>query len=213
MSDTGTSGLSPQEREAERRSTLIYREFPKVARLRRECIITEKIDGTNACVVIGQDGEVAAQSRNQLLVNGKSDAFGFALWVQRNEDRLRTLLGPGHHFGEWWGPGIQRGYALSKEDSNSRCKKLSLFNVDRWVHLPVTPDLGIVPVLYRGLFSTVAVDMALEQLRVGGSLASPGFMRPEGVVVFHVAGNVSFKVTLEKDEERKGQALAGGTHG
>jgi hypothetical protein len=29
-------------------------------------------------------------------------------------------------------------------------------------------------------------------------------MKPEGIVVFHVAGNVGFKKTIEKDEEPKG---------
>ena len=30
-------------------------------------------------------------------------------------------------------------------------------------------------------------------------------MNPEGVVVFHVAANLCFKKTLEKDEEPKGK--------
>jgi len=182
--------------------TLEFREFPKIARLNRECIISEKIDGTNACVVIGEDGTVAAQSRNQLLVDGKSDAFGFALWVQRNEQRLRDLLGPGHHFGEWWGPGIQRGYAVPGAFAG---KRLSLFNVERWKDLPSSDDLRTVPVLYRGRFTTAAVEQALTMLAINGSQAAPGFTRPEGVVIFHVAANIGFKVTLEKDEEHKSE--------
>lgn len=182
---------------------LEFREFPKIARLNRECIISEKIDGTNACVVISEEGEVAAQSRNQLLVDGKSDAFGFALWVQKNEQRLRDLLGPGHHFGEWWGPGIQRGYPV---EGAFKGKRLSLFNVDRWKDLPQSDDLRTVPVLYRGKFTTNAVEGALQILRDVGSRAAPGFMRPEGIVVFHVAANFGFKVTLEKDEEHKGRS-------
>ena len=58
--------------------------------------------------------------------------------------------------------------------------------------------------LYRGLFTTQAVLACLDTLRVNGSLASPGFMRPEGVVIWHIAANTGFKVTLEKDEEHKG---------
>lgn len=181
-------------------------EFPKIARLNRECIVTEKIDGTNACVVVGDDGQVAGQSRNNLLIDGKSDAFGFALWVQRNEARLRELLGPGHHFGEWWGSGIQRGYALPSDGPQGRKKCLSLFNVERWKDIPVADDLRTVPVLYRGLFSTGAINECLERLRTSGSAAAPGFMRPEGAVVFHIAANVGFKVTLEKDDEHKGKA-------
>jgi hypothetical protein len=32
-----------------------FEEFPKIARLTRECVITEKIDGTNAQVVIAKE--------------------------------------------------------------------------------------------------------------------------------------------------------------
>ena len=37
--------------------TMEFVEFPKIPRVSRECIITEKIDGTNASVWIGEDGE------------------------------------------------------------------------------------------------------------------------------------------------------------
>ena len=181
-----------------------FREFPKIPRLNRECIITEKIDGTNACVVVTDDGQVYAQSRNNILIN-TGDSFGFALWVERNRERLRDTLGPGYHFGEWWGSGIQRGYAVPSDGPNGRPKRLSLFNVERWAELPASRDLGTVPVLYRGMFTTEAVNAAISELRHGGSKAAPGFMRPEGVVVFHIAANMGFKVTLEKDTEHKGQ--------
>jgi hypothetical protein len=39
-----------------------------------------------------------------------------------------------------------------------------------------------------------------------GSAASPGFMKPEGVIAYHVAGNLFFKKTIEKDAEWKGRA-------
>ena len=44
---------------------------------------------------------------------------------------------------------------------------------------------------------------ALDELREYGSLAAPGFMRPEGIVIFHTAGSVGFKRTLEKDNQPK----------
>jgi hypothetical protein len=59
-------------------------------------------------------------------------------------------------------------------------------------------------VLRRGEFSTVMAESALHELRERGSLAAPGFMNPEGIVVFHVAGNVGFKKTIEKDNLPKG---------
>ena len=122
---------------------------------------------------------------------------GFAAWVRDNAEEL-AKLGPGSHFGEWWGAGIQRRYGLAD-------KRFSLFNVDRWSD--VRPACcGVVPVLYRGNFDTNAIDAALESLRANGSVAAPGFMNPEGVVVFHLAGRVGFKKTLHKDELPKALA-------
>ena len=45
--------------------------------------------------------------------------------------------------------------------------------------------------------------LALSELRATGSRAAVGFMKPEGVVCFHVAANVGFKTTIEKDDEYK----------
>lgn len=172
-----------------------FSEFPKMARLRREILVTEKIDGTNGQVFVGEDGSVRAGSRSQ-WIGPDGDNFGFAAWVRDHADELREL-GPGRHFGEWWGSGIQRGYGLQKGE-----KRFSLFNVARWGdQRPAC--CHVVPVLYRGLFDTAVVEQALDLLRDGGSRAAPGFMRPEGIVVFHIAGNVGFKQTLEKDEEPK----------
>lgn len=178
--------------------------FPKIPRLSREVIVTEKIDGTNAVIYISETGEMLAGSRSQWLVD--SDNFGFAKWVREHEDELRGL-GPGRHFGEWWGSGIQRGYGLKNGE-----KRFSLFNVSRWhVDLadPEKPQrpacCDVVPILYRGDFDTSAVVGCLSMLKLNGSVASPGFMKPEGVIVFHPQGNVGFKKTIEKDEEWKGK--------
>ena len=51
-------------------------------------------------------------------------------------------------------------------------------------------------------------DHMLERLRASGSFAAPGFMNPEGVVVFHTASGTFFKKTLEKDEQPKSMAVA-----
>lgn len=172
-------------------------EFPKMPRLSREVIVTEKIDGTNAQVYVTDDGRVFAGSRSRWNTP-EEDNFGFAAWVRDHADEL-AQLGPGSHFGEWWGTGIQRRYGLDH-------KKFSLFNVDRWSESrPVCCD--VVPVLYRGLFDTRVIEECLNGLRVGGSVAAPGFMKPEGIVAYHVAGRFGFKKTLDKDELPK--ALAG----
>jgi hypothetical protein len=194
--------------------------FPKISRYSRECIITEKIDGTNAQIYIEEmdlinpdlEGEeklivelyeagkyfrVFAGSRSQ-WITPKNDNHGFARWVNDHADEL-LKLGPGRHFGEWWGQGIQRGYGLKE-------KRFSLFNIKKWSDPAVRPTCcHVVPVIYQGPFGDKAVLGSLELLCMGGSFAAPGFMKPEGIVIYHVPGNILFKKTIEKDEEYKGK--------
>lgn len=173
-----------------------FRPFPKIARLNREIVITEKIDGTNASIYIGEDGAFLAGSRTKWL-SVEDDNFGFARWALDNKEDLLNL-GAGHHFGEWWGKGIQRGYGLTE-------RRFSLFNVSRWADDELRPNCcHVVPVLYQGMFSESAIEKSLCTLRLYGSSAVQGFMKPEGIAVYHTAANTLFKVTLEKDEKPKG---------
>lgn len=184
-------------------SAIEFKPWPKIPRLNRDIIITEKIDGTNAAVGILEDGTVYAQSRTR-IITPEADNFGFARWVYDNAETLTTDLGVGLHFGEWWGSGIQRGYGLAKGE-----KRFSLFNVSRYgVIAATTPGVDTVPTLYEGPFSQSMIDATLYALRCNGSKASPGFMRPEGIVVYHTAANQVFKVTLEGDEAPKSRVAA-----
>ena len=169
-----------------------FTEFPKMPRLSRECIITEKIDGTNAQIFIADDCETMLIGSRTRWITPQNDNYGFARWCEANRDQL-LLLGPGRHFGEWWGNGVQRGYGIKE-------KRFSLFNTLRWTEENTPSCVGVVPVLYRGIFTTDAVESCLQHLRDGGSVASPGFMKPEGVVAFHLAGGFGFKKTIESDE-------------
>jgi hypothetical protein len=188
-----------------------FQKFPKIARYSRDVIVTEKIDGTNAQIFIGEDGEFLTGSRKRWITPDQ-DNYGFSRWAHEHKAELLTL-GPGRHFGEWWGSGCQRGYDLPKGE-----KRFSLFNVMRWCQHGETPQqipsadphivkmqdvlppcVGLVPVLWRGHFDDLDIDDVLTNLRENGSRAAPGFMRPEGVVVFHVAGCVGFKKTLDND--------------
>lgn len=173
--------------------------FSKIPRLSREIIVTEKIDGTNASVLISDDGlEIQAGSRTRWIRVGDDNA-GFAGWVETNKEEL-LKLGPGHHFGEWWGRGIQRGYGLQE-------KRFSLFNTARWSDDLTRPKCcSVVPVLYQGVFTEISILNALLDLKFEGSKAAPGFMNPEGVIIYHVAGNLMFKKTLDKDDEWKGKS-------
>lgn len=172
--------------------------FAKIPRLSRECVITEKIDGTNAQVFVTEDGQVLAGSRNR-WITPEADNYGFARWVDEHKAEL-VRLGPGRHFGEWWGCGIQRGYDVPD-------KRFSLFDTTKWAGAANLPECcRVVPVLERCLFQTSVADDWIEVLRDKGSFAAPGFMRPEGVVVHHLQSRLSFKKTLEKDETYKGQS-------
>ena len=171
-----------------------FQDFPKMARLSRECIITEKLDGTNAQIAIGENGEFFVGSRTR-WITPEQDNYGFAKWAYEHKSEL-LLLGPGRHFGEWWGHGIQRGYGLTE-------KRFSLFNTSRWAPENIPTCCHIVPEIWRGEFNTDSIYGALDCLAKNGSLASPGFMKPEGIVVYHVAAGIGFKKTLEKDEQPK----------
>lgn len=170
-----------------------FQAFKKIPRLSRPCVITEKLDGTNAQICIDAAGVVRAGSRNR-WITPEDDNFGFAAWVARNADELR-LLGEGRHYGEWWGKGIQRGYGLAE-------KRFSLFNTARWTPATVPACCSVVPVLYTGDFTTAAVELTLAQLATG-SVAAPGFATPEGVVIFHTASGKLFKKTCENDATPK----------
>jgi hypothetical protein len=173
-------------------------EFPKLSRLSREIVITEKIDGTNAQIHITDDGQFFVGSRTR-WITPEDDNFGFARWAHEHKDELLTM-GPGSHFGEWWGAGIQRKYGLEE-------KRFSLFNVERWKdERPAC--CHVVPELLRGPFDSDNIDIALSMLRSQGSRAAPGFMNPEGVVIWHTAARIMFKKTLEKDEVPKSLAKA-----
>lgn len=167
-------------------------EFPKIPRLRRGAVITEKIDGTNAQVHVTEDGRVIAGSRNRWLSLEK-DNFGFARWVREHEEELRSGLGIGTHYGEWWGSGIQRRYGLTE-------KRFSLFNVSRWTDDKRPACCHVVPLLVAGVLSDDLVNGALEALRTGGSRAAPGFMNPEGIVIFVAASGHLYKTLLVGDE-------------
>ena len=199
----------------------MFQSFPKVPRLMRDCIVTEKLDGTNAQVWIvpkedqqglRADGSskwteslewnviargvgntaILAGSRKR-FVTPSDDNFGFAKWVRDHADDLIKDLGPGRHYGEWWGLGIRRGYGLSE-------KKFSLFNTRRWYGTNGVPGVcDCVPVLYVGPFSTCDINDTLHRLYTTGSVAAPGFKRPEGIMVWHEAARQLFKYTLDGD--------------
>jgi hypothetical protein len=184
--------------------------YPKIPRLSRECIITEKIDGTNAQIYIAENNEPFILNSGRVVpflcgsrsrwIYPESDNHGFARWAYENVEEL-LKLGPGHHFGEFWGKGIQRGYGLQE-------KRFSLFNVAKWSDPEVRPKCcHVVPKLelVHAIFNEIDYNQILGYMKVHGSFAAPGFMNPEGIVIFHKASGYLFKKTIEKDEKAKGE--------
>jgi hypothetical protein len=192
---------------------VIFQPFPKLARLSRGCVITEKLDGTNAQVYIVDpntleneayedvmqtapleivDGlYIYAGSRTRLITPGKlTDNYGFAGWVYEHANEL-AKLGEGRHFGEWYGQGIQRNYGLNE-------RRFALFDTSRWSEQRPRPScVDVVPVLHSGEFETVAINSTMTMLKINGSKAVPGFKNPEGIVVYHQASRTQFKKTFD----------------
>jgi len=218
---------------------IAFESWPKTPRLFKESmVVTEKIDGTNSAVgvvegwtgqyqretgyaawaeVDGRPYTVYAQSRNRLIgpaalcMEKGSDNYNFAAWVFANKHDLARVLGPGLHFGEWWGHGIGRGYGMAQGQ-----RFFSLFNTSRWKHLDIPeareaiqpPDgLRVVPVLNVYTLDTGQIRDTLDILRLTGSRAAPGYMNPEGVCVFIPGAKQTFKVTFD-DEHKSQQARA-----
>ena len=224
--------------------------YPKIGRYSRPVILTEKIDGTNAQVLVDVTDDLAlweteplvtisnwgpitglvcgiwAGSRKQ-WIGLKNDNQGFARWVFEHAGELASGLGPGRHYGEWWGSGIQRGYELPKGE-----KRFSLFNVIRWdpqmflrfkvepwMRIPMHPGKSPCPVFVPPpdccrVVPVIDVCRVLDEgtimanlhiLQAKGSYAAPGYMNPEGLVIYHTANGAIFKRTIEKDEEGKNE--------
>jgi hypothetical protein len=182
----------------------MFRKFPSIPRVNSPIVVTEKLDGTNGQIAWLSGDEcpstkdiyplysyeflnvetketrmfyLYAGSRNRYLTP-ESDNYGFASWVECNSYDL-TDLGPGRHYGEWWGKGINRNYGQTG-------RKFSLFNVTRWTNEILPTCCSTVPVLYEGE-ETIAMDhtySVLDQMYDTGSTAAPGFMKPEGIVVW-----------------------------
>lgn len=160
-----------------------FQAWPKIPRWKGErFVVTEKIDGTNGCIVVTVDGDIFAQSRSKFLdETSAGDNYGFCKWVNGHKNDLLSL-GVGYHYGEWWGYGIQRGYGAPD-------KRFSLFNI--W-HDSIPECVSKVP------FMGMNVEEALNKLQAEGSQAFPGYMRPEGVVLRAKQPEPYYKLIIDK---------------
>ena len=172
-----------------------FEPFPKIGRMSASCTITEKVDGTNASILFDDSGMILVGSRKREIfpegwivdVDNKvvkgTDNYGFANWAYSNKEALFEFLGPGRHYGEWAGLGIQRGYGMDT-------RRFFLFNTKRFgpgrqeipQHLR---DIGldVVPTIYEGPFDSDIVDDIMHQLRDHWSYIDH-YHDPEGIIVY-----------------------------
>lgn len=207
-----------------------FKAFEKISKFTGiNMTITQKIHGTNAQIIIvpvndfspkdqsevdavnadimspfvwveGKLYQLEIGSRTRFIVPG-DDNYGFARFVRENKVEIVAKLGPGTHFGEWAGPGINSGEGLKE-------KMFVLFNHYRFPpERPLPKNCTVVPILYTGPYSDQAVRDVLLDLKTNGSKLSPGFMRPEGVVI-EVAGK-RYKKVFEPEETKWTQGSAG----
>ncbi len=173
-----------------------FKGWPKIPRNKGNNVtITEKIDGTNACVIV-RDGEVVGfQSRNRLIKPG-DDNMGFAFWGHENREALATL-GDGYHYGEWAGPGIQKNPHMLEE------KTFFLFNTFRPAE-SLPECVKQVPVLYQGPFSPHATQQAM--LYLWTEAKEQGY-QPEGVIIYFHDSRTYMKDTyLNRGGKWQGEA-------
>lgn len=194
-----------------------FKKFKSIPRLLKECLISEKLDGSNGLIYIDENNHIFVGSRNRWLWASSQDEIyndnhGFAFWVKNNEKKL-LKLGQGYHYGEWVGKKIQRSYGLEE-------KKFYLFNINKWHKKE--PRLSsidnktkeekyteecpkcceVVPVLFEGLFTTENIEMTLARLKEHGSYIA-SFMNPEGIIIYHKASGYLFKKTFDDNHKNK----------
>jgi hypothetical protein len=177
-----------------------FKSFPDVKQIGKAAVtITQKLHGTNAQILIYQvsDGDrvtydIKAGSRNRWLTVD-DDNFGFARFVEDNKAELIEKLGEGTWFGEWVGPGINSSEGLTE-------KVFAVFNIARIDGKPLPNRVVGVPLLYKGPFSSEAINEAFNTLREKGSALVPGYMSPEGIVVHLLGTDLRFKKVFKAEE-------------
>lgn len=86
-----------------------------------------KLHGTNAGVKITPDGEVTFQKRTDNITPG-SDNAGFAAWASTKPwaENFKKIDRVANIWGEWAGPGVQKGDAISSIDR----KRFFIFGIE-----------------------------------------------------------------------------------
>lgn len=175
-----------------------FQKFKKIPRLSRDCIITEKIDGTNGQIVIIRfsDFEKAHEDYAGDSVQGFLDKYCLykTLAIQDENDILYMFAGSksrwldtssngdNYGFAKWvkenaeellkLGEGIHYGEWYGKGIQRGyglNEKRFVLFNVGKWNEENKPDCCGVVPILWQGTFDTRVIDASLDLLKEEGS--------------------------------------------
>lgn len=162
-----------------------FKKYPKTPRFNNlKYLVTEKLDGTNACIMI-QEGTVEAASRNR-KITAEDDNYGFAAWVEENHQELLEL-GNGYHYGEWVGKGINRGYELDE-------RRFYIFGNYKKEKLPTcvynVPNLGSCDIS--------GVEFMKQRLIEYGSFINKDFKNVEGLILQDKFSGFRYKVIINK---------------
>lgn len=154
------------------------------------CYVFPKIDGTNASVWLGDDGQIKAGSRTREL-SRESDNAGFYAYIQTSEKLLRFFSKyPGVRlFGEWLVPHSLKTY------ENSAWRKFYIFDTCRedGILIPYDEyqpmihefDLDYIPALK--IFTNASVDDFRAYLEVNKFLIQENQGIGEGIVIKNYA--------------------------
>ncbi len=209
-----------------------FQKFDKIPRLSRDIVITEKIDGTNAQVVILNKQKYFEEHYNPDnpdMTRSWIDEINKQV-IYTNEEfyvlagsrkKWLDISSKGDNFGfaKWvvanaeelikLGEGRHYGewYGLGiQRNYGLKEKRLALFNVHKWEDPEVRPKCcEVVPIIYKGKFDTDLINDQIRMLENCGSLIVKNFMNPEGIVIYHTASGNLFKKTIKDDEKPKEQ--------
>jgi RNA ligase len=94
-----------------------------------------KLHGSNCALQLLPGGELVAQSRTALLTP-QSDYKGFATWAHAHADTFARLPRGLVVFGEWCGPGVEKGMAISQ----AKAKMFAVFGVQLEGRIAYDPE-------------------------------------------------------------------------
>jgi tRNA-binding EMAP/Myf-like protein len=99
-----------------------------------------KLHGSNCACSIFQNGDVVTQSREQIITPEKDNA-GFSRWVNDQKEYWSNLKTDTHMivFGEWVGPGVNKGCAIHELEKKVFCVFAIQYNRPQGSFLEINP--------------------------------------------------------------------------